>query len=69
VFGSVARGEDTEDSDVDLLVDLAPGIGLLGLAALERDLSRILQASVEVVPDGDLKPDVAREVLIQAVPL
>lgn len=69
VFGSVARGEDTEDSDVDLLVDLAPGTGLLSLAALERDLSQILQARVDVVPASDLKPDVACEVLIQAVPL
>jgi transcriptional regulator with XRE-family HTH domain len=38
VFGSVARGEDGPDSDVDLLVDLAPGTGLFGLAALEREL-------------------------------
>jgi predicted nucleotidyltransferase/DNA-binding XRE family transcriptional regulator len=69
VFGSVARGEDNEDSDVDLLVDLAPGSGLLGLAALERDLSQILQAKVDVVPASDLKLEVAREALIHAVPL
>ncbi len=35
VFGSVARGEDTEASDIDLLVDLAPGTGLLGLIGLQ----------------------------------
>ncbi len=69
VFGSVARGTETTDSDVDLLVDLAPGTGLLGLAALERDLSRILEAKVDVVPAGDLKPDVAREAMVEAVPL
>ena len=33
VFGSVARCDDTVDSDVDLLVDVAPGVGLIGLAA------------------------------------
>jgi predicted nucleotidyltransferase/DNA-binding XRE family transcriptional regulator len=69
VFGSVARGEDTVDSDVDLLVDLAPGTGLIGLAALERDLSQILEANVDVVPASDLKPSIAREVLGEAVPL
>lgn len=69
VFGSVARGEETVDSDVDLLVDLAPGTGLLGLAALERDLAEILDARVDVVPASDLKPGVAREVLAEAVPL
>ena len=69
VFGSVARGEETADSDVDLLVDLAPGTGLLGLAALERDLSEILEAKIDVVPASDLKPGLAREVLAEAVPL
>ncbi len=69
VFGSVARGEETVDSDVDLLVDLAPGTGLLGLAALERDFAEILDARVDVVPASDLKPGVAREVLDEAVPL
>jgi predicted nucleotidyltransferase len=63
VFGSVARGEETVDGDVDLLVDLASGTGLLGLAALERDLSEILDAKVDVVPASDLKPGIAGEVL------
>ena len=42
VFGSVARGQDGPDSDVDLLVDLAPGTGLIGLSGLQRELSEIL---------------------------
>lgn len=69
VFGSVARSEETADSDVDLLVDLAPGTGLLALAALERDLAAILDAKVDVVPASDLKPGIAGEVLAEAVPL
>lgn len=56
------------DSDVDLPGDLAPGTGLLGLAAPERDLSGILEARVDVVPASDLKPGVARKVLDEAVP-
>jgi predicted nucleotidyltransferase len=54
---------------VDPLVDLASGTGLLGLAALERDLSEILEAKVDVVPASDLKSGVAGEVLDEAVPL
>ena len=54
---------------MDLLVDLTPGTGLLGLAALERDLSEILEVKVDVVPASDLKPAVAREVLDEVVPL
>ncbi len=69
VFGSVARGDERVDSDVDVLVDLKPGTGLLGLAALERDLSDVLDAKVDVVPASDIKPGIAREVLVEAVPL
>ena len=69
VFGSVARGQDTADSDVDLLVDLAPGTGLLGLGRLEHDLNELLGIRVDLVPADDLNPDVAREVLLEAVAL
>jgi uncharacterized protein len=69
VFGSVARGEDTVGSDVDLLVDLAPGTGLLGLGRLMHDLTQLLTVNVDVVPAGDLKASTAREILVQAVAL
>jgi uncharacterized protein len=42
VFGSVARGEDRPGSDVDLLVDLPPDIGLLGLGRVQAELEAIL---------------------------
>jgi uncharacterized protein len=58
VFGSVARGEDRPDSDVDLLVDLPPGIGLLGLGRVQAELEAILGAKVDLVPASDLKPEV-----------
>ncbi len=69
VFGSVARGEDTPVSDVDLLVDLASGTGLVGLGRLERALTDLLGARVDVVPAGDLKVAVAPEVRAQALAL
>jgi len=69
VFGSVARGQDTPVSDVDLLVDLASGTGLVGLGRLERELTDLLGARVDVVPSGDLKVAVAPEVLAQALAL
>ena len=58
VFGSVARGEDRPDSDVDLLVDLPPHMGLLGLGRVQADLEAILGAKVDLVPASDLKPAV-----------
>lgn len=62
VFGSVARGEDRPDSDIDLLVDLDDGVGLVALAGLERELSELLGRTVEVVPAEGLKPSVRSNV-------
>jgi uncharacterized protein len=58
VFGSVARGEDRPDSDVDLLVDVPPDMGLLGLGRVQAELEAILGAKVDLVPASDLKPEV-----------
>lgn len=69
VFGSVARGEDTESSDVDLLVDLDDGVGLVALAGLVRELSDLLDVGVDVVPAAQLKQTIRDEVLAGAVPL
>lgn len=69
VFGSVARGEDTETSDIDLLVDLEEGVGLLDLIGLERELSELLGLEVDVVPADTLKPRIRARVLAEAIPL
>lgn len=69
VFGSVARGQDTADSDVDLLVDLPPRASLFSIARLQRDLQNILGARVDIVPAGDLKPGVRATVERDLVPL
>jgi predicted nucleotidyltransferase/DNA-binding XRE family transcriptional regulator len=62
VFGSVARGEDRPDSDVDLLADLPTGLSLFGLGRAEADLGAILGARVDLIPAGDLKPGVRARV-------
>lgn len=59
VFGSVARGEDRPDSDLDLLADLPPGMGLFGLGRVQADLEAIVGSRVDLVPAGDLKPGVS----------
>ena len=69
VFGSVARGDESEGSDVDLLVDVAQGVGLLGLARCQHELESLLHASVDLVPASDLKSGVASTVLADAVPV
>ena len=69
VFGSVARGEDTPDSDVDLLVDLPDETGLFGLQALEGELRRILNVDVDLAPATSLKPRVRAEAEAEAIAL
>lgn len=69
VFGSVARGDDGSDSDVDLLVDIDGEMSLVGLAGLTRELGDLLNVRVDVVPADSLKPDGRAEALRDAVPL
>lgn len=56
VFGSVARGEDTEASDIDLLVDFPPGASLVDEFRLENELREFLKVSVDLVSRRGLKP-------------
>lgn len=68
LFGSVARGEDTKHSDIDLLVDFDLTQGLLPIRKLNEDLSKLLGERVEVAPVGALKPDILRSALSEAIP-
>jgi hypothetical protein len=66
VFGSVARGEENPDSDVDFLVDFEPGRSLLDLVGLEQDLAELLDRKVDVVVDGGLSPYMEEQILAEA---
>lgn len=52
IIGSVARGEDTEDSDIDFLVDTLPGTSLFDLGGLHEDLQELLGIPVDIIPSG-----------------
>lgn len=70
VFGSVARGEQDLESDVDLLVDIEVGRGLLDLAGLVTELEDLLGCPVNVVERGSLSDDrFSRWVRREMVPL
>jgi predicted nucleotidyltransferase len=69
VFGSVARGQATEESDLDLLVDLEPDRSLLDRIALIQDLEDALGISVDVVTEKALHPAIRDRILAQAHPL
>jgi predicted nucleotidyltransferase len=69
VFGSVATGENRPDSDIDFLVDLDQGRGLLDLGGLLSDLLEMLGVAVDVVEAGGIHPYIRDRVLAEAVPL
>ncbi len=69
VFGSVARGEDRSDSDVDLLVELPAGMSLFALARVQNELEELLQTDVDLVPEAGLKVGARALVHADLIPL
>jgi predicted nucleotidyltransferase len=69
VFGSVARGDNDEHSDVDFLVEMEPGRTLFDLSGLLLDLESLLHVSVDVVTERGLRPRIRERVLAEAVTL
>lgn len=67
--GHLVSPEDSDASDLDLLVDLNEDVGLLGLIGLESDLAELLGRRVDVVPGANLKDAVAAQAFVEAVPL
>ena len=69
VFGSVARGDATTESDVDFLVDMEEGRSLLDLVGLWQDLQDLLGQHVDVISEGGISPYLRAKILAEAVPL
>jgi uncharacterized protein len=69
VFGSMSRGDGTDNSDVDLLVTLAPGTSALALGGLLLDAQELLGRRVDVVTEASLHPALRERVMALAVPL
>lgn len=69
VFGSVVRGEEREDSDIDLLVDFLPGSTLLDQISLIDELSTALGRKVDIVSERALNKYLRQQVLQEAVAL
>jgi len=67
LFGSVARDEATETSDVDVLVTFARPVGLFGLCALTDYLEQLLGCTVDVGTLDSLKPRIRARVLAESI--
>jgi predicted nucleotidyltransferase len=69
VFGSAARGDDDETSDLDLLVDPGADITFYDLARLQSELEKVLGCKVDVTTPNGLSPDVTRNAASDLRPL
>ena len=69
LFGSVARGEADEQSDIDFLVEMNPGRSLFDLGGLQYELEHLLGCPVDVVTERGLKARIRERVIREAAPL
>ncbi|MFH0791883.1 MAG: nucleotidyltransferase family protein [bacterium] len=67
VFGSVARDENNEKSDIDILVDFSTPIGFFDFIRLETFLSKILGKEVDLISRRALKPSIKEDVLRETI--
>jgi len=63
IFGSYVRGEQTDQSDVDILVDLEKPIGLIRLVQLNKNISQFLGVKVDLTTKKALKPHIGKRIL------
>ncbi len=63
IFGSYVRGEQKEDSDLDIIVDFSEPVSLLKLVNFENFLQNITGLKVDVVPEGDIRPELRNNIL------
>ena len=69
VFGSAARGDDHEGSDVDMLVDFPPGTSIIDLIGIQHELEDLLAVPVDLVPRSGLKERVRSRAAKDLLPL
>ncbi len=67
VFGSVARGESNEKSDIDILVEFSSPVGFFDFIRLENFLSQLLSAQVDLISRKALKPVIREDILKEVV--
>jgi len=69
IFGSYARGEATENSDLDLLMDIEKGKSLLNRIALKQELEDLLGIKVDIAKPNNLQETIKNQVLAEAISL
>jgi predicted nucleotidyltransferase len=69
LFGSVARGEERPDSDIDILVDLQPGRSIFDLGGLLMELEALFSRPVDVITEDGIKPRMRERIMKEVLPV
>ena len=69
VFGSMSRGEESVESDLDIIVEMERGSSLLDIIAIKQDIEELLGIKVDVVTESSISPYIRDAVLKEAVNL
>jgi len=69
VFGSMARGEESPKSDLDIIVEMEKGSSLLDIISIKQDIEELLGRKVDVVTEASISPYIRNNVLREAVNL
>jgi predicted nucleotidyltransferase len=69
LFGSVARGDATPSSDIDILIDLEQGASYLDIGKIQVEIEDTLGHRVDIVPSRTLKPGIRENIMAEVVPL
>ena len=69
IFGSMARGEENPESDLDIIVEMEKGSSLLDIIAIKQYIEELLGRKVEVVTEASISPYIRNTVLREAVNL
>jgi predicted nucleotidyltransferase len=67
IFGSVVRREQRKGSDIDLLAEFEEPVSLLDIVGTEIYLRKILKTKVDLIPKEDLRPELRKIILKEAV--
>lgn len=67
IFGSFAKGNNTSDSDIDLLIEPEKDFTIFKMLRLEEEISALIKRKVDVVEYSALKPSIKNEVMLSAV--
>jgi predicted nucleotidyltransferase len=63
LFGSYARGEESEKSDIDIVIKFSKKNGLLSLIRLKRELSEIIGKQIDLITEGSISPYLRKNIM------